>query len=240
MTAAFVLVIESTRAKRSSFTDALKKRYEVVSVTSGKQALTYARERTPQVIVLDAISMRTPGERIVVTLKETLPKVGLIHLHPGPKAKTAGSSPADVVLFQPFTARKLINSIERFVGSSTNDNRLTCGPFSMDLDRRVLLVKGQETPLTPKLALLVELFLRHPRQTIDRKTLMERVWQTDYMGDTRTLNVHIRWFRSAIENDPSHPRYLMTVRGVGYRLDIPDGASAPVKRKPTEIAVRRP
>jgi DNA-binding response OmpR family regulator len=229
MTAALVLVIESTRAKRSSFTDALKKRYEVVSVTSGKQALAFAATRQPQVIVLDAISMRTPGERIAETIKESLPKVGLIHLHPGAKG---AASPADTVLYQPFTSRKLVNSIKRLLDATSGDtNVLTCGPFSMHLTRRVLIYNGQETTLTPKLALLVELFLRHPRQTLDRKMLMERVWQTDYMGDTRTLNVHIRWFRNAIESDPSHPRYLLTERGIGYRLDVPDGAAPTSSRK---------
>lgn len=230
MTAALVLVIESTRAKRSSFTDALKKRYEVVSVASGKQALTFAATRAPQVIVLDAISMRTPGDRIGETIKEALPKVGLIHLHPGVKGEA--TSPADAVLYQPFTSRKLVNTIERLLGATSGDDKvLTCGPFAMHLSRRVLIYNGQETALTPKLALLVELFLRHPRQTLDRKMLMERVWQTDYMGDTRTLNVHIRWIRNAIESDPSHPRFLLTERGIGYRLDLPDGAAPASKKK---------
>ncbi len=230
MTAALVLVIESTRAKRSSFTGALKTRYEVVSVTSGKQALAFAATRVPQVIVLDAISMRTPGDRIGETIKVALPKVGLIHLHPGVKGQA--TSPADTVLYPPFTSRKLVNSIERLLDTSSgNDQVLTCGPFVMHLSRRVLLYNGQETSLTPKLALLVELFLRHPRQTLDRKMLMERVWQTDYMGDTRTLNVHIRWFRNAIESDPSHPRYLLTERGIGYRLDVPDGTSSTSKKR---------
>jgi DNA-binding response OmpR family regulator len=65
------------------------------------------------------------------------------------------------------------------------------------------------------------LFFRNPGETLSREMLMERVWDTRYMGDTRTLDVHIRWIRSAIEADPSKPRYLKTVRGVGYRFDAP-------------------
>jgi DNA-binding response OmpR family regulator len=74
----------------------------------------------------------------------------------------------------------------------------------------------------PKQALLVETFFRHPGETLARKTLMEKVWNTDYIGDTRTLDVHIRWLRQAIEKDPGSPRYLLTVRGVGYRLEMPE------------------
>lgn len=225
MGAVTILLVENTRAKRPSFADALKKRYQVFSAASGKQALTLASARFPQVVILDAISMRTPGARICHLLRDNLPQAAIIHLHPGPKDN--GDSPADVVLYEPFTSRKLINSIERLLEVS-DEEFIACGPFSMNVARRVLIAHGQETHLTPKLALLVELFLRNPGQTMDRKTLMEQVWQTDYLGDTRTLDVHIRWFRRAIELDPGHPRYLKTVRGVGYRLDTEPTLLMPV------------
>src|SRR5215207_1198541 len=224
MGAARILLIESTRAKKTSFADALKKRYEVLSVPSGKQALLMAKHETPHVIVLDAISMRTPGDRVCQHLREQLPDLPLIHLHPGPLETE--ESCADVVLFLPFTSRKLVNCIERLL-ESPGDAIISCGPFAVHVGRRVLIVQGQETTLTPKLALLVETFFRNPGQTLDRKLLMERVWHTNYMGDTRTLDVHIRWIRRAIETDPGSPRYLKTVRGVGYRLDIPEMASQP-------------
>jgi DNA-binding response OmpR family regulator len=233
MGAARILLIESTRAKKTSFADALKKRYEVLSVPSGKQALLMAKHETPHVIVLDAISMRTPGDRVCQHLREQLPDLPLIHLHPGPLESE--ESCADVVLFLPFTSRKLVNSIERLL-ESPGDAIISCGPFAVHVGRRVLIVQGQETTLTPKLALLVETFFRNPGQTLDRKLLMERVWHTNYMGDTRTLDVHIRWIRRAIETDPGSPRYLKTVRGVGYRLDIPEMASLPPTRE-AELAV---
>src|SRR5690606_20294658 len=138
---------------------------------------------------------------------------------------------ADVILFQPFTSRKVINAIERVLNVNVRnaDDVITCGPFSVNLAQRVLHANGQETTLTPKLTLLVEVFMRHPGVTLDRKQLMEQVWPTDYLGDTRTLDVHIRWFRRAIEVDPGNPRYLKTVRGVGYRLDVPDVTPPPEK-----------
>ena len=68
---------------------------------------------------------------------------------------------------------------------------------------------------------------RQPGETLDRKMLMENVWDTSYLGDTRTLDVHVRWFRRAIEENPGDPRYLKTVRGVGYRLEVPLPVHAP-------------
>ncbi len=219
MGAARILLIGRVRPQQSSLIAALNRRYEVVVAPSGKQALSLAQKQPPQVVVLDAISLRTPGDRICQDLRRWL-EFPIIHLHPGPKEDV--DSPADLLLFEPFTSRKLINSIERLLPLSGDDGFLTCGPFSMDVSRRVLIANGQETQLTPKLAVLVEMFLNHPGETLDRKTLMVEVWDTDYLGDTRTLDVHVRWIRQAIEPEPGKPRYLKTIRGVGYRMDIPD------------------
>ena len=210
-----VLIIERTGA----FSETLKKRYEVTSVPSGKEALAVARANPYAVVVLDAISMRTPGDRIARQLHEGLGAIPLIHLRPGPTQ--SADSPADVVLFMPFTARKIANTIERLLHRVSSDAIVTCGPFSVNLSRRILIANGQETALTPKLALLVETFLRHPGETLDRKLLMERVWETSYLGDTRTLDVHMSWLRSKLEADPAHPIYLQTIRGVGFRFMAP-------------------
>jgi DNA-binding response OmpR family regulator len=223
-----ILLIESARIKHTSFADALKRHYEVISVPSGRQAISTARSTLPQVIVLNAISLRTPGDRICRLLRDHLAQTPIIHLHDGPK--NGLDTPADIALVPPFTARKLINSIERLIQVG-EDEIVSCGPFSFNLGRRVLVANGQETQLTPKLARLVEIFLRHPGQILERKTLMEEVWQTDYLGDTRTLDVHIRWIRQAIEADAGSPRYLKTVRGVGYRLDVPESAALPVAQE---------
>lgn len=222
MSGATVLLIERRLAQHTSFSDALKKRYEVISVPSGSRALLAAHDHPPSVVVLDAISMQSHGDRIGKQIKNGLPSVPLIHLLPAKR-----DSAADTILVLPFTARKLTNCIERLLHQAADDEMILCGPLAMNLSRRVLVANGHETQLTPKLALLVELFLRNPGKTLDRKALMEQVWQTNYLGDTRTLDVHIRWFRRAIEADPGNPLYLKTVRGVGYRLELPLVSSQP-------------
>lgn len=237
MSAARILLIENTRAKRASFADALSKRYQVISVPSGKQALEQTAVHVPAVMILDAISMRTPGDRICRLLREQLPHIPLIHLHPG---GVDARSEADVVLTEPFTSRKLINSIERMFTINhpvvPSGEVLLCGAFAMYPAQRLLVINGQEKSLTPKQAALIEIFFRNPGETLGRDVLMERVWDTKYMGDTRTLDVHIRWIRSAIEADPSKPQYLKTVRGVGYRFDLPcDAPQSPPEEQPVAV-----
>jgi DNA-binding response OmpR family regulator len=193
------------------------KRYELILAENVKQAEQLSAVQRPHVIVLDAVSLRTPGDRICRSLRLSLPDIPIVHIHPDSEKKP--HSPADVILIHPVSSRKLINSIERLITLS-DDEIVTCGPFSLNVARRILATPRQEVRLTPKVALLLEYFMRRPGETIDRKTLMEAVWQTDYMGDTRTLDVHIRWIRQAIEINPNQPSHLMTIRGVGYCLHV--------------------
>lgn len=218
MELARVLFIGRTRKNRLSLANALKKHYAVTETDSGKAGIEKATEQSFDIVILDAASMRTPGERVCEELRSCLPQALIVHIHPGPKKDA--SSAADTLLFEPLTGKRLLNYLERML--RVQDTQLiSCGPFAVDLVRRMLIVNGHETRVTPKQALLVEVFLRNPGVTLERRILMEKVWQTDYMGDTRTLDVHIRWLREAIETDPGTPRYLLTVRGVGYRLEIP-------------------
>jgi DNA-binding response OmpR family regulator len=227
---AVVLLVGRAGTKEDSPFEALDKRYHLLVAPSGKQAVPLVQQHPPRAIVLDAVSMRTPGDRISKSLREQFPDLPIVHIHPSPAP--VGETPADILITPPYTSRKLISSLERLL-KGTRDDIINCGPFSMNVTRRVLVAYGQETQLTPKLALLVELFLRHPNETIDRKKLMEAIWQTDYLGDTRTLDVHIRWVRQAFENAGEHPRRLATVRGIGYRLDIPEALNGMGNKKPT-------
>lgn len=219
MEAVRILLVGRTPSAATSVANALNKHYPVITASSGKLAVQLARENPIGVVVLDAISMRTPGDRICEELRAALPAVPLIHLHPGPKPDF--QTHADVLLAHPVTTRRLLNTIESLL-QAKSDDLLVCGPFTVNRTRRLLIANSQETQLTPKQLLLLETFFTNPCLTLDRRTLMEKVWQTDYIGDTRTLDVHIRWVREMIEADPSHPQYLKTVRGVGYRLDIPN------------------
>jgi DNA-binding response OmpR family regulator len=101
---------------------------------------------------------------------------------------------------------------QRRSGTST----LTCGPITLDHENRILYLDDVEYRLTPKEAALLLTFLRHRGQVLTRQYLMKEVWETDYIADTRTLEVHVHWLRAKIERDRRRPDLLHTVRGVGY------------------------
>jgi len=124
------------------------------------------------------------------------------------------------VLQLPFTPRKVTNRVTKLLSCRTG-NVLTAGELTLNLQARCVSRGDSVRRLTPRQAKLLEAFMRHTGQTLTRKFLMETVWETNYMGDTRTLDVHVRWIRERIEEYPSSPKYLRTVRGIGYRFGVP-------------------
>ncbi len=214
-----ILLIESIRANGKSFSPALQKRYDVTVAYSGKQGVALAQAMLPDVVVLDAASMRTSGDRICRKLRACLPDTPIIHIRPEEDSNDPPGQ-ADVVLHQPLTWRKLVNRIKRFVDAPQHEDELLWAGsrLCLNVGKRVLVVDGQEKRLTPKLSGLAEMFFKYQNTVIARKTLIQQVWKTEYMGDTRTLDVHIRWLREALEDDPGQPRVITTVRGVGYRF----------------------
>jgi DNA-binding response OmpR family regulator len=216
--AARVLLVESVRANGKSFAPALQKHYAVSLAFSGKQGLAMAQQVFPDVIILDAVSMRTSGDRVCRAFRASFPNTPIIHIRPRTN-EPEPSDAANVYLYYPFTWRKLLNKVKRFVDIKGKEGEiLQVGALRLDVPRRLLIVGDQEKRLTPKLFGLARVFFMHPNTVIARKTLIQQVWNTDYMGDTRTLDVHIRWLREAVEENPSRPRIITTVRGQGYRL----------------------
>lgn len=213
-----ILLIEGKRPDRNSFLPGLtKKNFSVETVSSGSAALERLREHHPHLIILDAASMRTSGKRICAALREQAPAVPLILILDA--ATPASDAPADVVLRLPFTLQKLLNRMKPFLPQEQK-NVLRAGPISLDLKKRSVRCLDHQAVLTPRLVRLLKELMDHAGQVIEREVLFSRVWETQYTGDTRTLDVHISWLRQAIEDDPRHPRFIKTIRGLGYRLDI--------------------
>jgi DNA-binding response OmpR family regulator len=107
--------------------------------------------------------------------------------------------------------------------------KLRAGDLTLNLDERCVIKKGNSTHLTHKECALLEILIRNNGEVLTRKQLMKEVWETDYLGDTRTLDVHIRWLRKKVEDDPSQPILIRTLRGVGYRFEA--AGRTPKKRK---------
>jgi DNA-binding response OmpR family regulator len=178
--------------------------------------LQMAWDLQPRIVVVNTANSNFSGDRLCRTLGRRLPGVQrLVIVERG----AGGNVPCEQRLVRPFTGRKLRESIVKLLEASAPQT-LSAGDVQLDLVSRVVhSVKGRQH-LTPKQCHLLAWLMQHPNQVISRKDLMERVWHTVYLGDTRTLDVHIRWLREKIEPDPAYPAMLVTRRGIGYVLKI--------------------
>lgn len=215
---ATILLVEGRGAGSGSLRPALvKKGAEVHAVNTGESALDWVATNDVDLIIVDAATLRTTAVRICRRLRMLRPDTPIIHCRAADQADVSAAQ-ADVYLIQPFTSRKLLNRIRVLLpADDLKEEIVRAGHLTFYVSKRSVDVGGQgERRLTPKLACLLQTFLLHPGQVLARETLMQEVWQTDYLGDTRTLDVHIRWIREIIEENAARPQLVRTVRGVGY------------------------
>lgn len=220
-----ILIIEGKRTDRASFMGGLmKKGFLVQSAASGSAALAVLTHFCPHLIILDAASLRTSGKRICRSLRQHAPGIPIVIIQ---EEKSAGleAPEADVILTLPFTLQKLLNRIKPFL-PVIQKNVIRVGPFQLDPEQRWVRCNDKQALLTPRLVTLLRVLMEHSGEVIERETLFCQVWDTEYTGDTRTLDVHISWLRQALEDDPRRPRFIKTVRGQGYRLDAEPPAAA--------------
>ena len=196
-----------------------RKGYQVSVAHTLRQATGRIRSLCPDLLIMDVASFGVRGYKVSEGIRARLEGVPTILLLEEGHA-SAGDA-AEAFMTPPFTSRKLLYRIKK-VAQDLTQHEIRAGHLAVDPKTRTLR-KGEEVMhLRPKEADLLELFLASPGQVISRQELMKRIWQTDYVGDTRTLSVHVRWLRQKIEDDPSSPSYLRTVRGVGYRFEVPE------------------
>lgn len=215
-----LLWIEGRRADSPSFIPGLRKKgYSIESVATGKAALASMAEVDPDVVVVNAASMRTSGKRICQSLRNEADNLPVLLIASPDYPVEKDEVVADIVLELPFTLRKLVNRIVPLLPGDEAD-MLHAGPIHLDMERNWVRCEDREAKLTPRLALLLKALMERAGEVLEREALFRDVWNTEYIGDTRTLDVHISWLRGSIEDDPRNPRFLKTIRGVGYRLDV--------------------
>ncbi len=194
--------------------------YNVVTACTRRDALAKVQEAHPAVIVLDSPSLRFSSRRFCDALRDAELEIPvLLLLLKGEKIDRSVGARAH--LRYPFSPKKLTNRIVRLL-PAPGKGTLQVGDVALNIKQRSVVCGGRESHLTPRQACLLEIFLRHPGEVLTRAFLMKQVWETDYLGDTRTLDVHIHWVRKAIEGDSKASVRLRTVRGVGYRLESPE------------------
>ena len=213
-----LLFIEGRHAEIPSFaTDLQKKGFDVDSAQNGNEAVSKLKQTNPSLVVVNAPSLRSTGIRICSSIRKKDSKVPIILIVEN--GKPVEKDLADSVISLPFTVQKLVNRIKALMPGD-GDNMVNVGPIRLDLENRRVRSLGKNTKLTPRLITLLQILMDKHGEVVEREALFKKVWETNYTGDTRTLDVHISWLRRAIELDPDNPKFLKTIRGVGYRLDV--------------------
>ena len=213
-----LLVIEGRHADIPSFASELQKKgFEVHIVNSGGAAVTRLEKINPSLVVVNAASLRSTGLRICQSIRDKNSKYPIILVLA--KEAKVDKDIADAVLVLPFTVQKLANRIKPLLPGD-GKNVVHVGPIRLDVEHRRVKCLGKNTKLTPRLVTLLQLLMDKHGEVVEREALFKKVWETNYTGDTRTLDVHVSWLRRAIELDPVKPKFLKTIRGVGYRLDV--------------------
>ena len=214
-----ILWIEGKRAESPHIIPQVRKKgYIVETVATGNEAYGRLSGFNPDLVVINASSMRTSGKRICNSLRKKANNIPIL-LISDTNPTVSVDVCANLVLSLPFTSRKLLNRMKLLLPDK-GDNVYSIGSISLNVERKLVRCQDRESTLTPRLVQLLKIFIDNPGEVLERKKLFREIWNTEYTGDTRTLDVHISWLRQAIEDDPRQPQYIKTIRGVGYRLDV--------------------
>ena len=201
--------------------------YEVQVASNGRQGLDMARGHIPDIVVLDVLMPEMDGWHVCRALRQesTVPILMLTALGEEVDRILGLELGADDYLTKPFSTRELVARIRALLRrveldrqQEVADGRLVAGDLRVDLNTYRVFKGEQELTLRQKEYDLLVLLLSRPGEVITRAEFFDRVWGTDWLGDTRTLDVHIRWLREKIEENPGEPKLILTVRGVGYRF----------------------
>jgi two-component system response regulator RegX3 len=222
-----VLVVED----EESFSDALsymlrREGYEVEVAASGNDALQSFERSGADLVLLDVMLPGVSGTEVcrILRSRSNVPII-MVTARDTEVDKVVGLElGADDYVTKPFSSRELIARIRAVMRRGVDQdelitNAIEAGPVRMDVERHLVSVGGTPVSLPLKEFDLLELLLRNAGRVLTRGQLIDRVWGSDYVGDTKTLDVHVKRLRSKIEPDPSNPKYLVTVRGLGYKFD---------------------
>jgi DNA-binding response OmpR family regulator len=198
--------------------------YRVVTAADGAAALEQAAAEKPDLVILDLMLPELDGLTVCRSLRQAsdLP-ILILTARTGELDKIVGlESGADDYLTKPFSLGELqarVRALLRRAGPRASGEEIRSGDLMLHLVSRRAFMGDKELLLTPReFSLLAEL-MRHQGAVLTRDLLLTRIWGYDFYGDTRTVDVHIRWLREKIEADPSNPARIVTVRGIGYRFE---------------------
>lgn len=230
-----ILVVDDEVALQETLAYNLKKQsYEVFVAGDGPSALQLARKEHPDLILLDLMLPGMDGLEVCRILRQEMnTPVLMLTARDDEIDRVVGLEVgADDYLTKPFSMRELMARVKAMLrrvrlikedmvpeDAPVPQNQMAFGELVIDLDRREVRLDGNTIPLKPKEYELLVYFARNRGRAVEREAILEQVWGWDYIGESRTVDVHVRWLREKIEKDPTNPTRLVTVRGAGYRFD---------------------
>ena len=222
-----ILVVED----EISFSDPLsyllrKEGYEVAVAETGPAALDDFDRAGADLVLLDLMLPGLSGVDVCRALRQrsSVPVIMLTAKDSEIDKVVGLEIGADDYVTKPYSSRELLARVKAVLRRHTEPEDLLpatieAGPVRMDVERHVVTIGGQPTPLPLKEFELLEMLLRNTGRVLTRMQLIDRVWGSDYVGDTKTLDVHVKRLRAKIEPDPANPRHIVTVRGLGYKFE---------------------
>jgi DNA-binding response OmpR family regulator len=221
-----ILLVEDDDTLRKTLAYNLSQEdYKVIQTGDGAEALTLAREHSPDLIVLDVMLPTLDGLSVCRIIRnESEVPIMMLTARGSEVDRIVGLEiGADDYIVKPFSLGEFLARVRailrRAPSARTVVDRLESGDLELDLIARRATRSGEELRITHKEFDLLATLMRNQGAVLSRDLLLERVWGYDYAGQTKTVDVHVRWLREKIEPDPSHPQRIVTVRGVGYRFE---------------------
>ncbi|AEE44730.1 response regulator transcription factor [Cellulomonas fimi] len=233
-----ILLVEDEESYREPLTYQLEREgYEVVAAADGLQAIELFEEHGADLVLLDLMLPGLPGTEVCRRLRLTsdVPVIMLTAKDDEIDKVVGLELGADDYVTKPYSSRELLARMRAVLrrreaavvaGAGApapvldeEDGLLVSGPVEMDVDRHTVKVRGELVAFPLKEFDLLEMLLRNAGRVLTRGQLIDRIWGSDYVGDTKTLDVHVKRVRAKIEADPANPTLLLTVRGLGYKLE---------------------
>jgi len=223
-----ILIVEDDRNLLDTLKYNLRKEgYDVVTAVDGAEALDIARREKPDLIILDIMLPKVSGFEVCRILrKEMIVPILMLTAKVEEVDKVVGLEiGADDYMTKPFSMRELLARVRamlrrtKMIEVQPEEPLLKVGDIEIDIARHRALKGAKTLELTPKEFDLLAFLAKNKGFVFSRDQLLEKVWGYDFAGDTRTVDVHIRWLRQKIETDPNNPKHLITVRGTGYKLE---------------------
>jgi two-component system response regulator RegX3 len=223
-----ILVVEDEESYSDPLSYLLRREgYEVAVAETGPAALAQFDKNGADLVLLDLMLPGLSGVDVCRQLRQrsSVPVIMLTAKDSEIDKVVGLEIGADDYVTKPYSSRELLARIKAVLRRLSEPEELVpptleSGPVRMDVERHTVTVSGVATSLPLKEFELLEMLLRNAGRVLTRMQLIDRVWGSDYVGDTKTLDVHVKRLRSKLEPDPSHPRLLVTVRGLGYKLDL--------------------